>query len=113
MKKFLSLIFVVVTIATTAFAQDIKASYGDDSRAIGVARAEVQSTCLAGTGEINSSAWQDVDGNWYVYFYHSYRCQPNEICPMYFRIAPLARVTLDANYNVLSASCGFLWYELL
>ena len=100
--------FVVVAMATTVFAQD-----GGASRAIGTARSEVQSTCLAGTGDINSSAWQDVDGNWYVYFFHNYRCQPNEICPMYFRIAPLARVTLDANYNVISASCGFLWYELL
>lgn len=107
MKNIITLAFAFV-IGTTAFAQSIS----NDEVAIAKARAEVQATCLAGTGEIQASAWQDLDGNFNVYFYQSFKCPPNQICLLYFRYAPLARVTVSSSYEVLSSTCGFTLFEL-
>ncbi|MBN4081539.1 hypothetical protein JYU23_00255 [bacterium AH-315-C07] len=110
MKTLFTVMLMVVAVATTSFAQDKSAS---DEVAIAKARAEVQSTCLAGSGDVSSSVWQSpYDGNFYVYFYNTFKCQPNTICPLYLRIGPLARVTLNSDFNVISSQCGFWYYEL-
>ncbi|MBL4655261.1 MAG: hypothetical protein JKY33_05510 [Bacteroidia bacterium] len=112
MRKLFTVLMMMVVLGSAAIAQTTVLKSNEDV-AVAKARAEVQSTCLAGTGDISSSVWQYQDGTYMVYFYHNYKCIPNTICPMYLRIAPLARVTLDADYNILQATCGFMWFELL
>ena len=108
MKNLITLAFAFV-IGTAAFAQ----TQSNDVVAIAKARAEIQATCLSGTGEVQVSVYQDSDGIFYVYFYSAFKCPPNQLCALFFRIAPLARVTLDADYNILSSTCGFALFELL
>ena len=109
MKTLFSIIAMVVLMGTATFAQT---SNVNDNVAIAAARTVLQADCIAGTGDINTTVYHATDGNYYVYFYHTYRCQPNTICPMYFRIAPIARVVVDSEFNVVSYSCGFMVADL-
>ena len=108
MKKLFTLM-MAVALSSAAFAQS---SNADDAVAVAKARAAVQASCLAGSGDISTSVWHDLDGTYRVYFFHTFKCPPNLICPLYLRIAPLARVTLDADFNVTSHTCGFSIYLL-
>jgi len=96
-------------MSSAVFAQSSNAG---DAVAVAKARAEVQASCLAGTGDISSSVWQAEDGTYYVYFFNRFKCPPNQICPLFVRIAPLAYVTLDADYNVIAQRCWFSLIEL-
>ena len=114
MKKLFTVLMMMVVLGSAAIAQTTVLKKSNEVVAVAKARAAVQSTCLAGTGDVSSSVWQSQDGNYYVYFFHTFRCLPaGTICPMFLRIAPLARVTLDSDYNVVQATCGFMWFELL
>ena len=109
MKHLFSFLFAL-TITVGAFSQS---NSGNESVIVAKARAEVQSTCLTGYGGISSSVYQNIDGNHVVYFFQMLNnCPPNQICPLYLRIAPLAIVVLDHNYNVIDSRCWFSVYEL-
>jgi hypothetical protein len=103
MKNFL-ILMMAVALSSAVYAQS---SNADDAVAVAKARAAVQASCLSGAGNVSTSVWQDLDGTYHVYFFNTFTCPPNQICPLYFRIAPLAHVTLDADYNVLTERCWF------
>ena len=108
MTKLFSLLFALV-FSFGAYAQSSNAS---DAVVVAKARAEVQASCLAGTGNVSSSVWHNIDGTYTVFFFNTFNCPPNQICPLYLRIAPLARVILDKDLNVTTYSCGFSIYQL-
>ena len=108
--KYLFSLFIALTITIAAFPQS---NSGNESVLVAKARAEVQSTCLTGYGGISSSVYQNMDGNFVVYFFQMlYNCPQNQICPLYLRIAPLSVVILDQNYNVIESRCWFSIFEL-
>ena len=109
MKRLFSFL-IALTITVGAFSQS---NSGNESVIVAKARAEVQSTCLTGYGGVSSSFYQNIDGNYVVYFFQMlYNCPPNQICPLYLRIAPLAVAIVDQNYNVIESRCWFSVFEL-
>jgi len=113
MRKITTTLLVVFAFATMSFAQ----TYSDDERAIAAARAEVQSTCLVGAGEIQVYVTQgascDNSGGVIrtVTFYDQPKCPPNMICPLFFWIRNLATVTVDCDFNVVDARCGWFFIQ--
>lgn len=101
-----TLLFVVALFVTTGL-NNAQANEGDEQHAIGVARAAAYE-CLAGTSsDLNTSSSATFsNGVWNVSFYASPICPPNTICAYY--IILLATVQLDADFNVISYSCGFI-----
>ena len=95
---------MAVALSSAVYAQT---SNANDAVVVAKSRTAVQALCLSGAGNVSTSVWQDLDGTYHVYFFNTFTCPPNQICPLYFRIAPLANVTLDADLNVLTARCGF------
>ncbi len=108
MNKLFTLLIALV-FSFGAYAQSSSAS---DAVIVAKARIEVQASCLAGTGNVSSSVTRNVDGTYTVYFFNTFNCPPNQICPLYLRIAPLARVTVDGDLNVTDYTCGFPVYQL-
>ena len=109
MKKLFTLMLAVV-LSSAVYAQS---SNADDAVVVAKARAAVQASCLAGAGNVSTSVWQDIDGVYHVYFFNTFTCPPNQICPLYYRIAPLAYVRLDSDLNILIERCGFSISQLL
>ena len=107
--KNLAVLLFALTLSLGAFGQSTNAN---SAVVVAMARAEVQSSCLTGYGGISSSVYQNIDGNYTVYFYQTITCPPNMICPLYLRIFPLAVVIVDENYDVIASRCWFSIFEL-
>lgn len=103
------ILLFTLSLGVSAFGQS---SSTNNSVVVAMARAEVQASCLSGYGDISYSIYQNMDGNYTVYFYETFTCPPNQICPLYLRILPLAVVIVDPNYDVISSNCWFSIFEL-
>ncbi len=104
------MLFVAALFLTTGL-NSAQANLGDEQHAIGVARGAAHE-CLAGTASnLNVNSYATFrDGIWYVTFYASPACPPNMICALY--LVQLANVQLDADFKVISSSCGFQYFLL-
>lgn len=112
MKKLTTLMFAL-TLSVIGFGQIN--SNGNCNVVIAKAKSAVQAECLAGNGQLGSAVWTKPDGpytTYNVFFFKEIGCPGNQICPLYLRILPLAKVTVDIDFNVVAYSCGFSIYDL-
>ena len=109
--KSISVLLFVAALLVSTGLNNVNANPGDEQHAIGVARGAAHE-CLAGTSSnLNVNSYATFrNGVWYVSFYASPVCPPNMICALY--LIQLANVQLDADFKVISSSCG-LNYILL
>ena len=112
MRKLTTLMFAL-TLSVICFGQIN--SNGNCNVIVAKAKSAVQAECLAGNGQLSTAVWTKPDGIYTVYnvfFFKDIGCPGTQICPLYLRIQPLARVTVDIDYNVVGYTCGFSIYDL-
>ena len=109
----LTTLMIALALSVIGFGQIN--SNGNCNVVIAKAKGAVQAECLAGHGQLGHVLWTKPDGpytTYNVFFYKEIDCPGNQNCPLYLRIRPLARVTVDIDFNVVSYYCGFSIYDL-